>query len=494
MELKRNRILFTILILLISSLWITIPLSAQITKGLNYSLESSGSFSKAEQTPFWLLSNRQGLSSLSNTNGYLRLGLVRPFEKRKHFSYAYGLDFVTAAKYTSSLIVHQAYLDLRYQALTLSLGSKERWSEMQNKQLSSGGLTYSGNARPIPQARIGFPEYVSVPFTNNWLKVRGHVAYGAFSDEKWQRDFAVSGNRRTEHVLYHSKALFWKIGKEPLAPFVYEGGLEMEAQFGGNAYGSTGKVDMPNRLADFLRVFVPTGGDNRSPEGEQTNIYGNHMGSWHSSLAYVRNDWKVRGYFEHYFNDHSMMFWEYGWKDGLVGLELTLPKRMMIQQIVLEYMTSKDQSGPIYNDTDVVIPEQISAEDNYYNHYIYNGWQHWGMAIGSPLMLSPIYNSDGSLSFKSNRVESFHLGFSGTLSREIDYRILYTTNRSWGTYKNPYPEILKDSYYLWEMNYQPRKLKGWKFTASLGLDRGELAGYNNGLLFTIKKTGLLNNN
>jgi len=480
-------------ILLFSFLLITVFVNGQVVKDLKYSVESSGSFSMGEQTPFWLLSNRQGLSSIEKNNAYLRIGLFRPYERRQDFTYAYGFDLATAAKYTSSFIVQQAYLDLHYQALVLSLGSKERWSEMENQQLSSGGLTYSGNARPIPQARIGFPEYVSVPYTNNWLKVRGHVAYGAFTDENWQKDFSVIGQRRTEHVLYHSKALFWKVGKERVAPFVYEGGLEMEAQFGGNAYSGSGKVDMPNRLTDFLRVFIPTGGDKKSPIGEQTNIYGNHLGSWHSSLAYMRNDWKVRAYFEHYFDDHSMMFWEYGWKDGLVGLELTLPKRMMVQQIVFEYMTSKDQSGPIYNDTDGVIPEQVSAEDDYYNHYIYNGWQHWGMGIGSPLMLSPIYNRDGSISFKSNRVESYHIGFSGILSREMDYRILYTSNRSWGTYENPYPEVLKDSYFLWEMNYQPRQLKGWKFTASLGVDRGDLAGYNNGLLFTIRKTGLLNN-
>ncbi|HEY5571065.1 MAG TPA: capsule assembly Wzi family protein, partial [Bacteroidales bacterium] len=166
-------------ILLFSFLLITVFVNGQVVKDLKYSVESSGSFSMGEQTPFWLLSNRQGLSSIEKNNAYLRIGLFRPYERRQDFTYAYGFDLATAAKYTSSFIVQQAYLDLHYQALVLSLGSKERWSEMENQQLSSGGLTYSGNARPIPQARIGFPEYVSVPYTNNWLKVRGHVAYGA---------------------------------------------------------------------------------------------------------------------------------------------------------------------------------------------------------------------------------------------------------------------------------------------------------------------------
>jgi len=477
--------------LLLSFLCLSLFANGQLVKGLNYLAESTSGFSTGEQTPFWLLSNRQGLSSLSKNNSYLRVALFRPAEQNKRFTYSYGLDLAAATHYTSSFIVQQAYLDLHYQVLALSIGSKERWGEMKNQQLSSGGLTYSGNARPIPQIRIGFPEFVSVPYTHGWFQVRGHIAYGIFTDDNWQKDFVATGQKHTEQVLYHSKALFWRIGKEHVSPFLYEGGLEMSAQFGGNSYSGSSKIDMPNHPLDFLRVFIPSGGDKSTPLGEQTNIYGNHLGSWHSSLAYTRDEWKVRAYFEHYFEDHSMMFWEYGWKDGLVGVELTLPKQMMVQQIVLEYMTSRDQAGPVYNDTNDVIPEQISATDNYYNHGIYTGWQHWGMSIGSPLMLSPLYNKDGSITFKNNRLESYHLGFSGSLTREVSYRVLYTRTKSWGTYSNPASEVLSDTYLLWEMNYQPRQLKGWKFTASLGTDRGDMTGYNNGLLFTIRKTGQL---
>ena len=115
--------LFRNLILLISFLLVSIPVNAQLAKDLKYSLESSGSFSMGEKTPFWLLSNRQGLSSTAMNSAYLRIGFARPFERRKDFSYAYGFDFVTAARYTSSFVVQQAYLDLNYQALVLSLGS-----------------------------------------------------------------------------------------------------------------------------------------------------------------------------------------------------------------------------------------------------------------------------------------------------------------------------------------------------------------------------------
>ncbi len=57
--------------------------------------------------------------------------------------------------------------------------------------------------------------------------------------------------------------------------------------------------------------------------------------------------------------------------------------------------------------------EQISAKDNYYNHYLYQGWQHWGMGIGNPLLPGPIYNKNGQITFISNRVLAHHIGFCG---------------------------------------------------------------------------------
>lgn len=45
--------------------------------------------------------------------------------------------------------------------------------------------------------------------------------------------------------------------------------------------------------------------------------------------------------------------------------------------------------------------EQISAKDNYYNHYLYQGWQHWGMGIGNPLLPGPIYNKNGQITLSA---------------------------------------------------------------------------------------------
>lgn len=80
------------------------------------------------------------------------------------------------------------------------------------------------------------------------------------------------------------------------------------------------------------------------------------------------------------------MFLQYGWLDGMVGIEATLPKNRFVDHIVYEFVKTTYQSGPIYHDHTPEIKDQISGQDNYYNHNMYAGWQHWGQALGNPYL------------------------------------------------------------------------------------------------------------
>lgn len=465
----------------------------QFSKGWSYATEAGVSFSGGEHTPFWLVSNRQGLSSIEKNNGYIRAGVFRAMEKDKHFSYAFGIDLAGAYHFSSAFVIQQLYADIKYRCLQLSVGSKERFSEFNNPLLSSGGLTFSGNARPIPQVRISIPEYTLVPGTKGWLAFKAHLAYGLFTDDHWQRDFIQSPNQKhTEHVLYHSKALYVRIGNREKFPLQLEGGLEMAAQFGGKSITGDQVIDMPNGIKDFFKVLIPSSGDSSTPIGEQTNIYGNHLGSWNFSLTwFAPQSWVIRPYYEHFFEDHSQMFGEYGWKDGLVGVELTFPENPIISSFVYEYLGTKDQSGAVYWDHTPEIPEQISATDNYYNHGIYTGWQHWGQAIGNPLLISPIYNEDGSIQFKSTRVKAHHFGILGRPHADWQYRALFSFSRHWGTYTVPLYEVEKNANAMLEVTYKPHQWKGWEFSLAGAIDRGAMLGRSAGGMLTIKKRGII---
>lgn len=459
--------------------------------GLRYRGEAQVSFSSGENTPFWLVSNKMGLSSIKKNNGYLRVGVFRDMETDKKFTWGAGVDIAGAYNYTSSFIIQQLYGEVRYRCLGAMIGSKEIYGEFNNPRLSSGNMLYSGNARPVPQVRVGIPEFTVVPYTKNWLAVKGYVAYGMFTDDGWQRDFAGS-RKHTEHVLYHSKGLFLRIGDVGRLPWSVEGGLEMAAQFGGKSISGDDVIDMPNGLKDWLKVFFPSGGDSSTPMGEQTNIYGNHVGTWSLGVTYNPTpDWGFRAYYQHMFEDHSQMFFDYEWKDGFWGIEVSVPKNPVISRFVYEYLYTKDQSGAVYNDTSASIPEQVSGTDNYYNHGIYTGWQHWGMGIGNPLIISPIYNRDGSIFFRSNRLIGHHIGFEGQPLEELGYRVLMSYTRNWGTYGTPLPDVQNLYSGMLEVTYTPKWLESTSGIISIGADRGALLGNSFGVMFTFRKSGIL---
>lgn len=471
-------------------------LTAQTTTpSTHYAVETGIVAGHGDYSPFWFTANRQGLSSVKTENGYLRAGIFHSQALGRHFTWKAGLDLATAYNYTSSFVVQQAYADLSYRWLNLSIGSKERTPELRNPKLSTGGLVESNSARPVPQVRIEIPQYISVPGTNHWLHIKGHLAYGTFTDNNWQEDFARSGNLYTKDVLYHSKSFFMKVGKKESFPLEFEAGLQMAAQFGGKQYVEGQKepiMKMPSDFMDFIRVLIPMSGSDNAMEGEQINKYGNHVGSWNIGLTGYVQDWRIKAYYEHFFEDESQMFFGYGpWKDGLLGVEVTLPENQFIDALVYECMGSKNQTGPIFYEGFRGEFEQVSAKDNYYNHYIYQAWQHWGMAMGNPLFTDPVYNKDGRIMFANNRINAHHLGISGTPGKEWAYRLLLTYSRNWGTYDNPFDDVKKQFSSLLEVTYSPVKWNGWSFSISGAMDRGNLLGNNSGGMLVIRKTGLI---
>ena len=73
----------------------------------------------------------------------------------------------------------------------------------------------------------------------------------------------------------------------------------------------------------------------------------------------------------------------------------------------------------------------------------------------------------------------------------MDYRVLMSYTRSWGTYDNPTPDILHNFNALLEVTYRPHRLKGWAARLGLAADGGRLLGKSFGAMFTISKSGWL---
>ncbi|MBR3883703.1 MAG: hypothetical protein IKJ31_02975 [Bacteroidaceae bacterium] len=478
-------------------LLVSMTIGNATAQNLSYNVELSGNAGSGDYAPFWHISNRQGIMSQENSSGYIRAGLAGDYKfGNSDWSINCGIDFISTKNHTSTVYIQQAFADVSWKMFTLSMGQKERWAPLKNHRLSTGGLTESGNARPIPQIRLEVPEYWDIFRTNGWFTLRGHLAYGWFSDGNWQEDFVVKGNSYTTGVRYHSKALFGKFGNEKKFPLTFEGGVHMVAQFGGTSYNHLNKegetMTNPTRFKDYLLILIPGRGDSQYGGADQANVAGNHLGSYYLAFKWHEKDWLLSTYYEHTFEDHSQMFWEYGiWTEQLVGIELTLKNCKWVKGVALEYFNLKNHGGPIYHDTTSDIPDQISCGDSNYTHGFYNGWFNYGMIIGTPLVTSPIYNTDGVLTCYNNRLEAFHIGIEGEPLSYLGYRVLLTHSNNWGTYKNPFTEIKNNTSGMLEITYKPHFLKGFDVKASFAFDKGELYGDNYAGMLTISKRGII---
>lgn len=468
--------------------------NAKWNDSIRYRGEIGIDLATGKNTPFWMMNNEYGLSSVRKNNAYLRLGAFHDMDTSKRFTWGAGVDLAVGARFSSVFIVQQLYTEAKYRCLNLFVGSKEMPGFVSNSELGSGNLLYSGNARPIPQVRAGIFDYADVWFTKGWVGIKGYLAFGKFTDNRWIKSWVNPTSTYTLNTLYHSKALFLRGGNSKKFPLEFEIGLEMATQFGGDVYNfrnEEGKTfKMPKNWKNWIKAIIPMKGGSDTDRLDQANVEGNFLGSWNFSLAWKpKADWSIRVYYEHFFEDHSMLWIQYPWKDGLYGLNAKLPTNRWVSEIVYEFINTKDQSGSVFWDKKPEINEQVSGRDGYYNNYCYNGWQHWGMGIGNPLVISPIYNSNHKLAFLCNRIKGHHLGFKGKPIQSIDYRVLLSYTQGWGTYHEPFRNVKSNFNLQAEVNWKPDRLKGWTFSGGFGLDAGSMIGNSYGLQFKISKTG-----
>ncbi len=495
------RRIFLILSLLTAYLSSTAQVS-RLGKDIGYKATLQGTVGNGDAAPFWFTNNRYGLGTLENNSGLLRVGIERKVEtdSLRKWRIGYGADLVGTINHDSPFVLQQLYADFQYKVLRLSVGQKERPMELKNQNLTSGAMTNGINARPLPMIRLELPDFWIIPRTKNWLALKAHIAYGMHTDNRWQRDFtAGTNNRRSANSFYHSKAGFMRLGNVEKFPFTLTGGVEMACEFGGEVWNLNDRPDhstpttfdthqkLPNGIKSFWNAFIPGGSDVN--DGDYLNTEGNHLGSWHMRLDYHGKGWQAAVYAEHFFDDQSQMFWQYPWKDMLYGGEIHFPKNPVVSTFLYEHQRTNDQSGSLYHDGNAIMEAHICGIDDYYNHHVYGAWQHAGYTMGTPLLLSPVYNTNGMILCYDNRIKASHFGMDGNPTDEIAYRVLYTYEKSWGRYTTPHTDPKKGHFLFIEASYAPHQVRGLSVSASYGQNFGDLIGTSKGAMLSISYSG-----
>lgn len=465
-------------------------------------VEASGTTSSGKYAPLWLTANKHGLVSPYGSSAYERAGIngTVDIDSAHQLKLDYCLDLQLQQNGQADFMVHQAFAELQWMKAHLIIGQKHHELDYRNERLTSGGLGNGINALPIPVALVKI-DYFSTPFTNHWWKMRFRFGYGKTTDGGWQKRWIAEDEKYTSNTLYHEKVITWKFGREEIFPLALEGSLQMMTQFGGTSYNTGGRnyhdkkpIVHPENLKAFWQALWPIGSSDVT-DGNNPNSAGNTFGSYVFALGWYANttepidkQWYMRAYFERMFEDQSMLTVQYGIYDHLLGFEVALPKNRYVSHFLVEHISSKDQAGPVYHDSSQNIPESYCGIDNYYNHGLYTGWQHWGIGMGNPLFRSPIYNKRHAIIFENNRLQAWHIGVDGNPSDEWSWRLLASFTRNWGTYTYPYPDIKSQIHYLAEATFSPKRLSGWQGTIAIGYDRGKEFGNSTGIQMTIRKT------
>lgn len=458
-----------------------------------YHIEAFGSAATDDYTPFWLVSNKYGMVPLDAGNTYLRAGVFHQQIGRKSLRWNTGIDMIAVTPRYRNVYVHQLYAGIQLKCFDLTIGSKESNVSIWDKELSSGDLVLSSNARPIPEINLSIPQFTPISFTKGVMQVKGNFAVGRSFDTDYINHFRNEQQYFTKNTLWHHKSLFIKI-IDPKSEFPLTGtiGMRHHAQWGGRSDNpELGK--QPRTVKDFIRILLGQSGGDQAYAGDIANVLGNHYGSYDFKLGYLNSMFDLFLYHQHYYDDSSGIDF-HNKKDGLFGFQADLFHCSLLRKIVFEYVCTRDQSGPyhyILYDHDEY-PGYGGGADDYFNNYGYpTGISYFNRSLGSPLVTSPEYNANGELGFKNNRIRAFHLGLQGYFSKQVAYKLLTTLHEGWGSMKHPFLKKETNISSAVKISYCHPRLEGWLFSGEIGTDFGDTYGDNTGFSLSITKSGTL---
>lgn len=476
-------------------MWVTAGASG--AENIEYNASLNVNAATGEFAPYMIGSWNNGRAVTANSiwqNGELK----RNINKDKRFSWGYGLEYElgygSAVKYDrfqngawtvsqnrqSPARLIQLYGMLKYRQCFLLAGMKEHQSPIVDQELSSGDLTLSNNARPIPGAAAGFIDFVDIPLTKGWVQIYGEIMYGRFTDNGYRdKQFNFYTGIYATSLCYTYKSCLFRTNASK--PFRVTVGMQTAGLFGGYTetyqYGSLVTQERRGfRFRDIFDMFLPR-------EGSGESYYkGQSLGSWSFKADYrFINGYQLDAYFEWPFEDGSAIGRRNGW-DGLWGLRLSTGRKGIISAIVVEYLDFTNHSGPIhFSPTDApgtTIAGHANGGDNYYNNSFYGAYANYGMSIATPFLLAPVYNTDGSTAFEHNRARGFHAAATGNVCSTVKWKAAVSYQHAWGTGRTPSSKTYNNTSALLQASWTP--LNHWNFTARVAFDAGNLRGNNFG--------------
>ena len=420
---------------------------------------ASKPFFSGEKLPFWLESNLQGAN-------YSKTRLAFYYHRRKR-NFDYGFVLLENS-------FDEVYLKYKKRNFNLKIGKWNESISSESKDLSSGSLILSKNAKPIPKISVSFLDYSPSILKKNNFFIRGKITH----------EFLDKGPYVNAPYLHFKNLYVEKIISKDMSIAL---GAVHAAQWAGE---TTVHGKQPHSFSDYLRIFFLQPGSDNSLLQEKKNRLGNHLGIWDLSFDAKINSQLLRIYYQHPFEDQSGAKWLINRFDGLYGFEIIKKESGLISNFLYEYINTTNQSGSSG------ASDSTYGWDNYYNHYIYqSGWTFLGRVIGNPLFT--LGSNNGHYSNQdyiiNNRIKAHHIGLIGKINRKTSYKILFTYSNNFGVFPDQYLFNKKQSFYIFENGLIQKSgifelelnnlFKNLNLIISYGYDSGELLINSSSFLF-----------
>jgi len=437
-----------------------------------------------QNAPFLSTANQYDRYSFAPTSMTLWGTAHKELKNNRVFDYGFGLELDgNIGQKENRFFANEYYLQGKFYFLNIYVGSKREVFPKtrdvassignQDAELSSGGMIWSQNARPIPKISIETNGYIDVPYTRSYVAIKGGISHGWFDNNAFMKD-----------LLLHHKYASIKIGGS--FPVNINYGIQHAAQWGGVSpqYGS-----MPVTWDNYYRIFFGKNGNSTANVSDQINTLGKHMISQNLGIDLNLKSVFVSLYWQNLTEDPPVRFITstMNVQDGLWGMSVRLPYFKPLHTFVLEYMSTTDHSGP-WHDLDGVIYGGI---DPYYlNGQAHKDWTYKGMTIGNPWITSPKYNQDGSTSILNNTVRLYYFSGKGEF-KAINYRLTLAYSENYGLANQIYLSCKRQFSYQLETSTALNFLKNTKASLAFSGDRGAMYGNNLALSFGLSWNGAL---
>ncbi len=440
------------MIIILTSVFIT---HAEIP--LTYHASVTGQVSTLSLSPYMLGSWNEG-RYVEGNGIWQEAGIGKELDLSKRFSWSFGLDYIAGAaqktdydrwndsekewtKHSAHLPyirLQQLYGELKYRQVFLTLGMKNSHSKIVDDELSSGDLTRSNNAPPIPGIAGGFLDFQDIPFTKGWVQIDGEIMYGKMTDSGFKKsEFNYYSGIEAINLWYNYKRCYFRTN--PDKKFHVTVGMQAASFDGGATFtyinGKLIKSEIRGfNLEDVFQMFFPR------PGGE-AYYAGSHLGSWDLKAVYkFRDESKLSAYFEWPWEDGSGIGKMNGF-DGLWGIKYDFAHKGIVTKALVEYLDFTNQSGPIHFDPEDNLESPLlgyaQGADDYYNNDFYGAYSNYGMSIGTPFLVSPIYNRNGVLRFLHTRARGFHIALAGNPCDWLSYTAKIGYEKAGGAGKYP---------------------------------------------------------